>query len=515
MNNQIQSQLKKDLFDMIYIDETEQEKQVYQECNESEKALKSYKQIEQSNYFYGVNIITNNQQCIQHQNEAQKSTQSQSSIQTRPISDDLNSDQGDYQKQKMTSENQKLRQNTKSSQIYDLVEGTNSFQFQEQNKTNILGKKKYCEYLMNKYLQGQRLFSADTKFYIYTDIVIDIDYFKNYSQKEIYINENKLQQIQKGFRFINQIFHRFDNKFIEIDLEFFPSKLNNIEQILFMLKSLGDSNLLVIINQLQQLWDTIQEFKTLLKSESQDPLFKAHFKDRQLFCEQKYQEIISQLDQNEMIFYYYHIPNFEKCLFESRRAGYSPQLYNILAQNSYFFMDFLQKNGCCDPRTSIHQLDNLFLEINQCLQAIKLGLLPHRIHDIQQTELITYDKFVFPVQQIVDVYLIAHEYDKKNRLEFKSQYILSTYTFKFQDKKAYKNFLEFRQQQQQTFQYESCNMVTINDNYYKNFDNQKILLIDKYYADSVANLLSLGNKWLKRCGYVDIPKKKQKQFQQN
>ncbi|EAR98704.1 hypothetical protein TTHERM_00582080 (macronuclear) [Tetrahymena thermophila SB210] len=507
MNNENQGQVNKYFCNKIIIQEEEQEKLAQQDNNKLEQNQKSFKLIEFNDYFSGFHIKINNQDCISYQNETLISTKSQSKDSMRQISDDLIFDQREYQISSMTTRNEKPNRDIEDSQIFDLVGETNSSQIKNKNK------KKQAEYLfINKYLNGQKLFSANTKFYIYTDIVIDIDYFKNYSQKETYINENKLQQIQKGFRFINQIFHRFDNKFIEVDLEFFPSKLNNIEQILFMLKSLGDSNLLIVISQLQQLWNTVQEFKILLFQESQDILFKKHYKDRQQFCEQKYQEIISKLDQNEMIFFYYHVPNFEKCLFESRKAGYSPQLYYILAQNSYFFMDFLQKNGCCDPRTQIHKLENVFIEINQCLQAIKLGLQPHRFQVVEQTELITCDSFIFPVKQIIDVYLLAHEYDKKHNLHFKSQYILSTYTFKFEDQKAYKNFLKFRQQQQEAFQYQydSYQNFTQPDNDYKNFDNSQIELIDKYYADSIADLQQLGNKWFKRCGYADIPKKKQK-----
>ncbi|KAL4461501.1 hypothetical protein ABPG74_016125 [Tetrahymena malaccensis] len=511
MNNEIQRQENKDILNNIIFGEDDQEKLAQQLSDELENNSKSFKSIESSDYFQCLKVESNNQFSNSQQNERLKSTKSQTNKFSRQISDGMNSKQQDYEIQKTIYE--KPNQNIQNIQTYNLDEATNSSQVQIKSKKNVQLKKKYNEYLTNKYLDGQKLFSANTKFYIYTDIVIDVDYFKNYSQKELYLNENKLYQIQKGFRFINQILHRFDNKFIEVDLEFFPSKLNNIEQIIFMLQSLGDCDLLPIITYLQQLWDTVEEFKILLKQESQDPLFKKHFNDRQQFCEQKCQEILSQLDQNEMVFFQYHIPNYEIYSFESRRVGYSPQLYNILAQNSYLFIDFLQKNGCYDPRTQIHQLESIFLEITQCLSAIKLGLLPKRIQNVQQTELVTYDKFVFPVQQTVDVYLVAHEYDQKHGLDFKSQYILSTYTFKFEDQKAYENFQKFRQQQQEQFQ--NCQKITQPEINYKNFENSQIQIIDKYYADSVANLYSFGSKWFKRCGYVDIPKKKLKKKNQN
>ena len=39
-------------------------------------------------------------------------------------------------------------------------------------------------------------------------------------------------------------------------------------------------------------------------------------------------------------------------------------------------------------------------------------------------------------------------------------------------------------------------------------DYAKTLFFRKYYCDQIPNLVRIGNKWNKRCGFIDIPIKK-------
>ncbi|KAL4477013.1 hypothetical protein ABPG72_011710 [Tetrahymena utriculariae] len=376
-------------------------------------------------------------------------------------------------------------------------------QYQRSSRNN---KQKYSEYLINKYLNSQSLFLDDKKFYIFSEIILDINYFKNFSQKEQYVQETKLQQYQKGFRYVNKITHRIDNKFIEIDTQYFPQILNDIKGILIMLNSIGDRNILKFIEELQQFWNIVTQFQLLLKGEYKNQLFQQHYQKREEFCEKKYQEIVEQLDPQQLVMYVNHYPDYEKLQYQSRLVGYSPELYELVAINSYIFQDYISKNGCCDPRAIFHNFDNSLQEAIQYIYALQFGLLPDKFQIVQNTELVTFDGFVFPVQQISDIYLLAREYDKQHGLNFNSQQIFIIQTLQFLDEQAKNTFKIMRQEQQKQFQNNSLEIVEqkmLNSN--KN--HEQIELINKYYADSLADLYQFGNKWLKRCGFVEINKK--------
>lgn len=51
-------------------------------------------------------------------------------------------------------------------------------------------------------------------------------------------------------RFINRVTHRLDNKFIEVDMEFFPTSVDNIDYVIHILKSFGNKDLLKFISDL-------------------------------------------------------------------------------------------------------------------------------------------------------------------------------------------------------------------------------------------------------------------------
>ncbi|KAL4431556.1 hypothetical protein ABPG74_017261 [Tetrahymena malaccensis] len=374
-------------------------------------------------------------------------------------------------------------------------------------KTLINKKQKYSEYLINKYLNSQSLFLDDTKFYIFSEIILDVNYFKNFSSREQYISETKLQQYQKGFRYINKVTHRIDNKFIEIDTQYFPQKINDIKGIIYMLSSLGDKNILQFIEDLQQFWNIVLQFQAFMKEEHKNVLFQNHFKDREEFCKNKCQQILQQLDPQQLVMYVNHYPDYEKCQYQSRIVGYSPELYEIIAINSYIFQDYISKNGCCDPRAMFHNFDNTLQEAIQYLYAIQLGLLPDKMQIVQSTELVTFDGFVFPVQQTTDIYLLAREYDKLYELKFNSQQILIIQTFQFLDEQAKNTFKIMRYEQQTQFQNSSFEKVEQKILTFNNKNNSQIELINKYYGDSIADLYQFGNKWLKRCGFVEIKKK--------
>lgn len=50
-----------------------------------------------------------------------------------------------------------------------------------------------------------------------------------------------------------------------------------------------------------------------------------------------------------MIQYIHYKVNYEKEQFDDCKTGYSPELYEFLAGNSYAFKEHLSKNGYVDP----------------------------------------------------------------------------------------------------------------------------------------------------------------------
>jgi len=119
-----------------------------------------------------------------------------------------------------------------------------------------------------------------TKFYLFADQVVDIDYLKllakNQEEEKNYTYDENKVCVFKGFKFINQVTHRIDNKCIEIHSEEADKPFENMEQIINMILSLGDYQLMEIANSLQLFWSNILKYKNTIKAQSEDELFKLH-----------------------------------------------------------------------------------------------------------------------------------------------------------------------------------------------------------------------------------------------
>jgi hypothetical protein len=74
--------------------------------------------------------------------------------------------------------------------------------------------------------------------------VVDIDYLKlltkSQEEEKNYTHDENKVCVFKGFKFINQVFHRIDNKCIEIQSEEADKPFENMEHIINLILSLGD-----------------------------------------------------------------------------------------------------------------------------------------------------------------------------------------------------------------------------------------------------------------------------------
>ncbi|EAR91502.1 hypothetical protein TTHERM_01090130 (macronuclear) [Tetrahymena thermophila SB210] len=354
----------------------------------------------------------------------------------------------------------------------------------------------------------QRFLRANKKFYLYMDLVVDLDFFQNYSDKQNYLNENKHNQLEKGLRYINCVIHRMDNKFIEVDLTFFPSNVNNIEYLLKILYSYGNKDLLETIQKLQTIWDNIQLTKRLILDQYQDTLFQQHYEGRKAASNLKFKSLTEGLDQTSLIFYIRLSVNYEKQLYESDRVGYSPELYDIIAENSYVFKEYLKAYGYFDPRNTYFKLEQCINTTLHFLTTSTKALFSKQGYSSQKIEIKTIDQFTFPVEARARFFNLDQDYDSKHNLNFKYNDMLVTYEYIFEDPNIKSRFKMYRQLQHSV---QSKAITLQNDEEIDDRPEYKELeLFKRYYQDDADKLIEVGNKWFKKCGVINLPQKKSK-----
>ncbi|KAL4461976.1 hypothetical protein ABPG74_000821 [Tetrahymena malaccensis] len=354
----------------------------------------------------------------------------------------------------------------------------------------------------------QRFLRANKKFYIYMDLVVDLDFFQNYSDKQNYLSENKHNQLEKGLRYINCVIHRMDNKFIEVDLTFFPSNVDDIEYLLKILYSYGNKDLLETIKKLQIIWDNVQLTKKLILNQYQNTLFQQHYESRKAASNLKFKQLTEGLDQKKLIFYIRLSVNYEKQLYESDRVGYSPELYDVIAENSYAFKEYLKAYGYFDPRNTYFKLEQCINTTLHFLTSSTKALFAQQGYSSQKIEIKTIDKFTFPVEARARFFNLDQDYDTQHNLNFKYNDMLVTYEYIFEDPNIQSKFKMYRQIQQSV----QSRAITLQND--EEIDDrpeyQELELFKRYYQDDADKLIEVGNKWFKKCGLVNIPQKKSK-----
>ena len=135
---------------------------------------------------------------------------------------------------------------------------------------------------------------------MFAEQVVDIDYLRLRVQNEgdTYTNDENKVQLFREFKFINQVLHRMDNKYIEIFLEEMDKHLPNIDHIVSMIRSLGDRNILEVAKDLEFYWSFIKNYMNDIKFQSKDEIFKIHAAQREKTSNQWFERITSELPQD-------------------------------------------------------------------------------------------------------------------------------------------------------------------------------------------------------------------------
>ncbi|KAL4477129.1 hypothetical protein ABPG72_008863 [Tetrahymena utriculariae] len=321
-----------------------------------------------------------------------------------------------------------------------------------------------------------------------------------------YENEEKQQNsseisAQKNCQFTNQQ----GSKQI---LTFFPSNVNNIEYLLKIQYSYGNKDLLETIQKLQTIWDNVQRTKILILNQYQDRLFQQHCESRKAASILKFKQLTEGLNQKSLIFYIRLSVNYEKQLYESDRVGYSPELYDIIAENSYAFKEYLKASGYFDPHNTYFKLKQCINTTLHFLANSASALFSEQGYSSQKIETKRIDKFTFPVEARARFFNLDHDYDSQHSLNFKNNGMLVTYENIFEDPNIHSKFKMYRQIQQSV----QSNAITQQND--EEIDDrpeyQELKLFKKYYQDDGDKLIEIGNKWFKKCGLINLPQKKSK-----
>ncbi|KAL4433380.1 hypothetical protein ABPG74_017484 [Tetrahymena malaccensis] len=354
----------------------------------------------------------------------------------------------------------------------------------------------------------QKLLRIHKKFYLFLDQMIDLDYFENINTPNEYIYNNQSVQLTKDFRILNKVLHRIDNKFIEVEIEYLARQTKSIDYIIHALKSLGNQDLIKYANCLSEFQKNINLCQQFIKEQSLQLDFIQNRLQRGKAANEKFKEITSNLNPTKLIFYQRYSVNYETCQYESTIAGYSPALYEVLDNGSYYFKNYLLKNGYFDPMSPLFRLGECFYRV--CYFSTNLPKeFDDEINKQATLELITVDNYRFPVTMQLSHQYLEKDFDMQNNLEFKFCDLLAIYEFNFKDQQVYKNLLQIRQKNI----FNSCKSEAIfnNDIDLDQNDYVETEFFQKYYQDDISNLLKRGNKWNKICGFQEIPKKKLKQ----
>ncbi|KAL4477011.1 hypothetical protein ABPG72_011708 [Tetrahymena utriculariae] len=376
----------------------------------------------------------------------------------------------------------------------------------QKEETNFLFKKSYQTMLIQGSMP-EKILRLNKKFYLFLDQMIDLEYFENLKSPSNYLENSQCAQLTKGFRFINQITHRVDNKFIEVDMEYLSRQPQSIEYIIQLLKSLGNRDLIKYVNCLIDFQKNIDTCQQLIKQQALNMNFLEYRLERKKAADDTFKQITSQLDPQKLHFYQRYSVNYEACQYESTKAGYSPALYEVIDNGSYSFLDYLSKYGYFDPMSSLFRLGDCFYRT-----CYFLNNLPKEFDDelnkLASLELLTVDNFKFPVTMKLDHHYLEQEFDKQNNLQMNFCDLLAIYEFNFKDQQAYQNLQEARKSKRDN--QNKLETIFRDDVDWQQFDYIQTQFFQKYYQDQISNLVKKGNKWYKRCGFVEIPTKKQK-----
>ncbi|KAL4430250.1 hypothetical protein ABPG74_014809 [Tetrahymena malaccensis] len=242
-----------------------------------------------------------------------------------------------------------------------------------------------------------------------------------------------------------------------------------------------------------------------IKRDSDNKIFKSHIFERTLAGDILYNKIISNLDPKKIYYFNYYKINYEKQQLDSCQAGYSPMIQEVLAGNSYAFKEYLSQQGFIDPLCQQYRLTKCFTLAGQFLSFYQERQEEETVADVQ-TYLYTLDNFRIPVQLKTKRIYLNHKYDQENGLNFNTHNILALYEFQLLDE----SFLQELQKARFDTKYQQILHNKENDYYRLKSKVENIEFIQKHYQNQIFDLLNKGSKWLKRCGFVDIPTKKQK-----
>ncbi|KAL4459754.1 hypothetical protein ABPG73_010618 [Tetrahymena malaccensis] len=376
----------------------------------------------------------------------------------------------------------------------------------QKEENNLLLKKNYQTMLIQGNMP-EKVLRLNKKFYLFLDQMIDMEYFENLKSPANYLENSQCVQLTKGFRMINQITHRIDNKFIEVDMEYLARQPQSIEYIIQMLQSLGNKDLIKYVNCLIEFQKNIDTCQLLIKQQALNMNFLEYRLERKKAADEQFQQITSQLDPQKLYFYQRYSVNYETCQYESTKAGYSPALYEVIDNGSYSFLEYLSKYGYFDPMSSLFRLGDCFYRT-----CYFLNNLPKEFDDelnkLASLELLTVDNFKFPVSMKLDHHYLEQEFDKQNNLQMNFCDLLAIYEFNFKDQQAYQNLQEARKSNINN--QNKLETIFGDEVDWEQFDYIQTQFFQKYYQDQISNLVKKGNKWYKRCGFVEIPTKKQK-----
>ncbi|EAS01900.2 hypothetical protein TTHERM_00787060 (macronuclear) [Tetrahymena thermophila SB210] len=376
----------------------------------------------------------------------------------------------------------------------------------QQEETNLLVKKSYQAMLIQNG-NPQKILRLNKKFYLFLDQMIDLEYFENLKSPGNYLENSECVQLTKGFRLINQITHRVDNKFIEVDMEYVTRQPHSIEYIIQFLQSLGNKDLIKYVNCLLEFQKNIDNCQQLIKQQALNMNFLEHRLERKKAADDQFKQLTSQLDPQKLYFYQRYSVNYETCQYESTVAGYSPALYEVIDNGSYSFLEYLSKYGYFDPMSSLFRLGDCFYRT--CYFANNLPQeFDEELNKLANLELVTVDNFKFPVTMKLDHHYLEQQYDIQNNLQMNFCDLLAIYEFNFKDLQVYQNLQEARKS---NINNQNKLETILGDNVdWEQFDYIQTQFFKKYYQDQISNLVKKGNKWYKRCGFVEIPTKKQK-----
>ncbi|KAL4462766.1 hypothetical protein ABPG72_015021 [Tetrahymena utriculariae] len=354
---------------------------------------------------------------------------------------------------------------------------------------------------------SRNYFSSKSRFYLFADQLVDLNYMRSIikNEQEDYLKEQQKICIYKSMKHIQSIVHRIDNQYIIIQSELIEKYMDDVDHITQMLLSLNDQTLFQFSQNIQCFWQNLQNFRKTIKHDSENQFFKSHIFDRTIASDLSYNKIISELDPKKILYFNYYKVNYEKFQFDSCQAGYSPMLQEILAGNSYAFKEYLSQQGFVDPLCQQYRFTRCFSLAGQFLSFYQERKEEETIADVQ-TYLFTLDNFRISVQLKTKRIYLNHKYDKENGLNFSTHNILCLYEFQLLDDSV----IQELQKARFDTKYQQILHNKENDYYRLKHKVENIEFIQKHYQNEIFDLLNKGSKWLKRCGFVDIPSKKLK-----